>query len=167
VGWPFTAPSPPLHLVDLTPLGRLHHAVAAICDIMTGSLFDPILSFFVFFAFRIVLRRQWLAAGAFVALLVFMNSYDSSYPRMDVPLWVIVGSTAAFVLWHYGILTLMPVKAFSQLLSDWPRTLDFSQWYAGIGMLPLLLTVVAAIYAFRISLGGRVFPKPAPVSGLQ
>jgi len=65
-----------------------------------------------------VLRRQWLAAGAFVALLVFMNTYDSSYPRVDVPLWVIVGSTAAFVLWRYGILTLMAVKAFSQLLSD-------------------------------------------------
>jgi hypothetical protein len=36
-----------------------------------------------------------------------------------------------------------------------PRTLDCSSWYAGLGMIPVVLLAGIAIYGFRLSLTGR------------
>jgi predicted Ser/Thr protein kinase len=160
------AGAPPL-IPTLAPLSGIRFAVASVCDVMTGSLFDPMMHFFVFFILRAVLRKQAIAAVAFVVLIVVMNNLASDYPRVDVPVWVVLAVFVVFVLLRFGILALMALKAFSMLLMDWPRTLDFSQWYAGVGVLPLLLVAVAAMYGFRISLGPKLFSPPAPAPGRQ
>jgi hypothetical protein len=36
-----------------------------------------------------------------------------------------------------------------------PHTLDLSSWYFGVGMAPLVLMLMVAVYSFRTSLAGR------------
>jgi hypothetical protein len=40
-------------------------------------------------------------------------------------------------------------------LNHFPVTLNFSVWYAGIGMAPLIAVLALALFAFYTSLGGQ------------
>jgi hypothetical protein len=40
-------------------------------------------------------------------------------------------------------------------MSNFPVTLNFSMWYAGIGLAPLVAVLALAVFAFYTSLGGQ------------
>jgi hypothetical protein len=51
-----------------------------------------------------------------------------------------------------AVITLGVVSTY---LLDVPITLDFSSWYAAIGIAPLAASILIAWYGFRVSLAGR------------
>ncbi len=40
-------------------------------------------------------------------------------------------------------------------MSNFPVALNFSMWYAGIGLAPLVAVLALAVFAFYTSLGGQ------------
>ena len=112
---------------------------------------------FVFFLLRTLLRRDWLA-GAALALLAGISLAATVSPaegELFAPVYVLI----AFVLVRYGALALISIYLAPVLLNATALTLDPSRWYFGYSLTVLLVSVAIAVYAFRISLGGRPLIK--------
>ena len=142
-------------LAFLYPLLGLREALAGVLNSFTNSLFDPIFGLLLLFLIRIAVRNQWLAVALFILLVAAVNSNGSAYPWTDVPIYLGIAAINAFLLMRYGLLAAIISDMLYDFVIGIPRTLDFSLWYAGTGMLPLVLTGLIAIYGFRVALGGR------------
>ena len=145
---------------SLATLLGVRQAVGAGLDALTGSLFDPIMLFFLLFVARAVLRKQWIAAAAFIAIASVVNTGGTSYPWVDYTANALFAGLTVVVLLRFGLLALIATEALSQFLTGVPRTLDFSAWYSGIGVASLVLVALIAIYGFRTSLAGRKLLDP-------
>jgi hypothetical protein len=130
-------------------------AIAMALSAITNALFGPMLFFFILFIVRVVLRRPWITAAAFVAILTGIFSTNMTYPSTDLPAYLLLAALYAFVLLRFGLLAMVVTDGILTILPGVPRTLNFSAWYAGIGFVPLVLTALIAYYGFRTSLGGR------------
>jgi len=93
-----------------------------------------------------------------------VDSGGTSYPWIDYTANALFAGLAVFVLLRFGLLALIATEAFSQFLTGVPRTLDFSAWYAGIGVASRVLVALMAIYGFRASLAGRRLLDPGRAS---
>jgi uncharacterized SAM-binding protein YcdF (DUF218 family) len=60
-----------------------------------------------------------------------------------------------FAAVRFGFLAFTIALFVAQLLLNDPLTLDLSRWYAARGLLPLGLILALAVWAFRVSLGGK------------
>ncbi len=139
--------------------GRL--AAAAALWSVSGSLWDPMIALFLLFVLRVVLRKEWVAAIVFALLIGSLDSSGTAYPAADLTINILQAGLGVFVLLRYGVLVLIVINVVNDFLMGIPRTLDFSLWYAPMGMLPLLLAAAVAIYGFRVSLAGRpLFKDP-------
>jgi hypothetical protein len=118
---------------------------------LTGSM----LFFLLFFLFRMILRKEWLAGVGFVLLFATLRGFSSSYPLAEVPAIVIVYTVVVFMLLRCGLLALVVTIFITDLLAELVFTTNFSAWY-GTGSLLLIVVVSGlAIFAFRKSLGGH------------
>jgi hypothetical protein len=120
-----------------------------------NALFDALFYFFVLFGLRVLLRKQWIAAIAFVMIMSFITTFGTSTPWVDYPVAAVEVAVFAFVLLRFGLLAAMAADGCIQLLEACPPTLDFSSWYLGLALIPPALVALIAVYGFRISLAGR------------
>jgi serine/threonine-protein kinase len=115
--------------------------------------------FFLMFVFRIVLRKPWLAAAAFVLFWVGIQAYDNHHFLQTVPAFVLVYCIAAFVLMRYGFVALAVGIFTVDLLSNVPITTDLSSWYIGSPVFVLLLVAAMAVWGCYSALGGQKLLK--------
>jgi len=120
-----------------------------------NSFLGPLIILFLLFVLRVAVRKEWLAAILCVAILGLISSPAMYYPAVDWPIGLLVDALSVFLLMRYGLLVLIASTALANLLLTVPRTLDFSLWYAPMGMLPLVVAALIAFYGFRISLAGQ------------
>ena len=117
--------------------------------------------FFLMFILRVILRKPWLAAVAFVLVWTSLKA-GSSNPNLIaivLPLQILVYSGAAFVLLRYGALSLATGIFVADILLSVPITLHLASWYAG-GTVFVLLTVLAITgWGFYIALAEQKLLK--------
>jgi hypothetical protein len=119
------------------------------------ALSSSIVFFLMLFLLRVLLRKQWIAAVAFVALMSTVSVIGSSTPWVDLLESALVLGVLAFVLLRFGLLTAIVAFTSADLLRACPPTLDVPAWYFGLVPIPLLAVALIAIYGFRTSLAGR------------
>jgi serine/threonine-protein kinase len=130
------------------------HAVSDLFDAQKGIGFF-IGAFVLLLLLRILMRRPWLANGAFalIMLVLFTDGLTADY--FD---WIGTAITIAIILVtmiRFGLLSFI-VLAFSYaLLAGCPFMLDFSSWYAGVGLVGPLAALALAGCGFWIALAGR------------
>jgi serine/threonine-protein kinase len=116
--------------------------------------------FFLLFVLPVVLRREWLAAAAWVLIGTTLSAsgaegyWGAEHRALNV---VFAGLGAVMLLvflLRFGLLTLAVVYVFGVALAYVPLTADRSAWYAGTGLVYALLAGLA-VYGFVLSLGGR------------
>ena len=102
-----------------------------------GSLFDPMITLFALFFMRVLLRKQWIAAAAAVAILTIMSfsSGPPAAPAIDIPATVLLETLEVLVLLHFGVPAVIVADVISNYVVNVPNTLDFSSWYASTGLL--------------------------------
>jgi tRNA A-37 threonylcarbamoyl transferase component Bud32 len=111
--------------------------------------------FFLMFVFRVLLRKPWLAAIAFVALWSALKVVGSQHPMVLLPLQVFVYAGAAFVLIRFGALALATGIFVADILLNIAITSHLTAWYYG-GTWFVLVTVLALLgWAFYIALAGQ------------
>ena len=67
------------------------------------------------------------------------------------------------VLTRFGLLCLIVVNVFGQILGSLPISLDVSSWYSLGSWLVLFVVVAVVLYAAKLALGGRaLFPEALP-----
>jgi len=125
-----------------------------VADVAQELMLAPFVWFallFVLFVLRILLRKQWAAAIAWVLLFTVLASGDPGG-------WVsalIFSTLAVFVMIRFGLLALVANHVVFTILQHFPLTTQGSAWYAGIGLTGILLIASMAFYGFYTSLGGR------------
>ncbi len=103
---------------------------------------------------QVLLRRRWLAV-AFVGLLLVALALSGENYAVELPLGIVIAALTIFVAARYGILALCFSYFASLLLTVAPLSPDLSRWYAGRGLFLAGAVAALAIYAFRVSLGGK------------
>jgi hypothetical protein len=148
------ATAPP-SLPSLVGLGGLRPLAAFALQTIDGAMFDPMIVLFVLFLMRVLLRKQWIAAAAAVALLTAISVGQTSAPAIDIPATALLEALEVLVLLRFGVPAVIVAGVVSTYLLDVPITLDFSSWYVGLGILPLAACAFIAWYGFRTALAGR------------
>ncbi len=117
---------------------------------------------FVLFILRVLFRRQWLAAFAFIALLTIPRYFAPPSGLTGIGLllftvtWAILPIVLIVVSLRFGLLALC-AAAFAQffLADEFTITLDVSTWYVGASFTAMGVVIAVAGYAFHTALAGR------------
>jgi len=141
------------------PLDSLRDAIGAWFRLLMATPIYPVGVLLVVLLLRMVLRRDWLAVVALVALITFGWSLSQA-TWVALVIGILFTTTILVSLIRFGLFAAM--VAF--LFSNWDLfvvTSDLSAWYAGQSMLTLALFAALAVYGFWISLAGRPLFKDA------
>ncbi|HUA63071.1 MAG TPA: serine/threonine-protein kinase [Verrucomicrobiae bacterium] len=143
-------------MVALDPLQSVRMLAGGVLSSWAGSLFGPLLILFLLFVLRVLLRKEWAAAAVCSILIGILNTgAPTVYFVPDLIVNTLQGALFVFVIIRFGLLTAIVASTLGDFLLGLPRTLDFSLWYASMGMLPLVLMGLVAVYGFYRSVGSR------------
>ncbi len=142
-------------LYSATYLTGARPALAAWLMHVPLSIQSTLVFFFVFLVFRVILRKEWLAAIAFVALFASMKLVGSDFLKVEAVLQVLVYATAVLVVIRFGLVALAAGMFSADVLLNVPLTADLSNWYAANGVLVTLSILALASWGFYTALGGR------------
>jgi hypothetical protein len=142
------------HPGGIDALLGMRYIAAGFVGQLAGSVGSAFGSFFLMFLLRVVLRKQWLAAAAFVALWVAYQSLASG-ELWVIPFEVAVYAVFAMLILRYGIVPLIVSILTADCLLNAPITLDFSSWYIASSLVCLLVFLGIAFYGFRCTVAGK------------
>ncbi len=94
-----------------------------------AAILTCLLFFFVIFLLRAILRKEWIAASVFVAVITFALTSGTTTPWVDYPLGAVAFTVFSFTLLRFGLLAAMVSSVVGQALAT-GGSLDFS-WYTG------------------------------------
>jgi len=140
---------------SLNALLGVRHEIAEMLNAVPDALSSSMIFFFMLFLLRVLLRKEWITAAAFVAIMSAVAAIGSATPWMDMIESGLMLAVLAFVLLRFGLLVAIVAFTSLGLLNACPPTLDVSAWYIGLVPIPLLAVAAIAIYGFRTSLAGR------------
>jgi serine/threonine-protein kinase len=107
---------------------------------------------FVLFLLRLLTRRDWLAVVLFALVIAFIN-YAGNWQVLAMS--ILANGLLAVAMTRYGLVSVVVVIFATYTLNVFPVTLNFSAWYAGIGLAPIVAVLALAVFAFYTSLGGQ------------
>ena len=113
----------------------------------------------LFFLLRAVLRKEWLAVGAFALIMavplsgVARENLGQGGP-IATAFGLVLAAALILVFLRFGLLALVFGLYFGHFL-EFPLTTDSSAWYAGTSLFLLLVLAAIAVYGFRIATAGR------------
>jgi hypothetical protein len=130
------------------------------------ALYGAFILTFLLLFLTLLFRRQWLgfAAGwvilSTLAVLGEGVGYDSSVTWIFN---VLLATLALVWVLRFGMLTTVAAIVFHHLLIFFPITSNITAWYAADFVVDFILLAAIAIYAFRVSVGGkRIFSNLLP-----
>ena len=144
-------PSGAPNIPSLSALTGVRQTIFLLVDTGFDSIFTSIFFFFLLFVLRVVLRRQWLATVAFVAVLMPILTGSLGYNWIDSSFRAAFAVLFAFILLRFGLLALMVAIASQNILGNVPWSAEPS----AMNLFALAIVAAVAIYGFRTSLAGR------------
>jgi hypothetical protein len=141
--------------VQANTLLGIRFAAAGVVDFLVAAVIFSLAYLFLLVLLRATLRKEWLAAAAFVALFVFLQVVGSETPILDAGFMFLVLGGGVLILMRFGLVTFATVYFVRSLLHEFPITRDLSAWYAPSGMVAVIVVAAIAIYGFRTTLEGR------------
>jgi len=146
----------PTHVVILNTVLSVPRVASALLGILPGSILSTLGVFFLLFLLRVIFRREWLAAIAFVVMLTAIATLLSQDNiAVSLPIRAVQYVMTIFVMLRFGLLSFVVGQAMVNILLLFPITADFSAWYAGSTIFALVFIVALAGFAFHTALAGR------------
>jgi len=143
-------------LPPLEPLLGVRYEVAGLLNAVVSGIFMGLFFLFLLFVLRALLRKTWLAAIVYVAVLVFIfGSLEATTPWLNYAIFTLYQAVFVFILLRFGLMAAITAAVCLNLLESCPATLDFSAWYVGLSLIPPVIVALIAVYGFHISLAGR------------
>jgi predicted Ser/Thr protein kinase len=125
-----------------------------------ASIIGTLQFFFLLLGLKFVLRKDWLAAIAFVALFAVPKGLTSSHVPVELPMWILVYAVAVIIVYRFGLIPLACAIFTINMLFNVPFTADSSAWYMSTFALTVLSVVALAGWGFYQSLGGEPLWRP-------
>jgi hypothetical protein len=132
--------------------------LAGILAALPSGIFTVLLFTFMLFLLRLLLRKEWLAGAAFVAIITFAVTSPNTTPWIDYPIQAVAFALFTVAMLRFGLLAAIVVGASSFVLTL-GSVFDSSAWYAGMAAAPYVLVALIAIFGYRVSIGGRTLFK--------
>jgi hypothetical protein len=111
--------------------------------------------FFLLLGLKVLVRKDWIAAVAFVAIFTGLSS-SGSYLSVQVPTRILVYGIAVLIVYRFGLVPLAVAIFTVDMLVNVPFSADFSTWYMTSSLFALLSVVALAGWGFYHSLGGQL-----------
>ena len=153
-GWFGKLPPEPISWALPPSLGA-RGTLSALLGFIPGQLGVTLAFFFLFCLFRLLLRKDWLAAAALVLIFVGAFALPGNYPLVDAVFVAGTYGSMIFILKRFGLLPLVAVFITDVSLRDTLLTTHLSAWYAEPVFFGVFFVLGLAIYGFRVSLAGR------------
>ncbi len=132
--------------------GDLRHAESFVYSIRLGIAVALGL-FFLFFLLRVLLRQEWLAAGAVILVAQFLPiGIETVLERIAFTLMV---GVFLLVIIRFGVLATAAGFFAVNLLSGILLATDFSAWYAGSTILVVSVFLAFTAHAFHTAVANR------------
>ena len=125
-----------------------------------GSILGTLQFFFVLFGLKVVLRKDWLAAIAFVGLLALPRGLTADHVGIELPTEILVYAIAVLIVFRFGLIPLAVAIFTINMTANLSFSSDPSAWYAANSWLALLSVIVLATWGFYHSFGGQLVWKP-------
>ncbi len=129
-------------------------------EILTRALYATRTALFMVLLlvlFRVVVRKQWAAALAFVLLFAGLNALDSDRPAFDAVRTFLYFSMLAATVLRWGLTSLTVGLMIADLLLVMPATLELSAWYVGQSVLIAAIPLSLASWALYTSASGPLW----------
>jgi hypothetical protein len=143
---------PELHNMDYLMGGRV--ALGAWFQQAPSAIMAALEFFFLVLGLKALLKKDWLAATAFVVIFTGLHS-TAPHPEIELPVFAVIYGIAALIMYRYGLVPLVCAIFTVDMLANVPLTADFSAWYVGTSFLALFSVVALAGWGFYHSLGGK------------
>jgi hypothetical protein len=111
--------------------------------------------FFVLFLLRALLRKQWLAALAFILLFSALKVLGSDHPGVEGPILFLFYSTVVIVVLRFGLVSLAVGILVADLLLNAPVATSLSIWYAASTVFLFASILALAAWGAYTSLAGQ------------
>jgi hypothetical protein len=119
------------------------------------AVFSALALFFLVFLLRLVLRKDWLAAGAWVCVSIAQNVLASTDPWVTAAFAGIVVSSLMVLLFRSGLLSFCVAVLFVDVLGNFPLTTHVQEWYGTGTVVAVVGLLFLAGYGFRTALAGK------------
>ena len=138
-------------LEALRPGGHFGNAITF--ALLDGVQF-AVAGVFVFLLLRLIFRKTWLAAAAFLLVCTPLLAGASS-AAPDIAYGVTTILLFMIITLRLGLLTSVVMLSSERLLTRLPLTLDPGAWYVSSSLTVLLIVVAMAAYGFIVAQSGR------------
>jgi hypothetical protein len=122
---------------------------------LLGSIRSTLIFFLVLFLLRVLLRRRWLAAVAFVAVFAATPLLASRHLLIEGPMQIALYTIAAMAVVRFGLVTLAAGILTANVLVSVPVTASLSSWYVSSSAFVYSSVLALALWGFYTSLGGQ------------
>jgi hypothetical protein len=140
--------------------------IYALSVIFAGAIMPTLGSFFLFFLYFLLTRRDWLAAVAYITTWLIPCFFIPTDSRdVLVILSLAYGAVLIFLYLRFGLLTVAATSVAADVLVSSPVTLDFSAWYSGGSIVYLGVLIGMAAYGFVVASGGQALAWVSYVTG--
>jgi serine/threonine-protein kinase len=144
--------------LDPTLLSGPAHWFSYSLGSVPAFVLQALAEFLALFLLRTLLRKEWIAASAFVVLAVtFAVLFLGLTAWPVIPLRAVEYMLMVAVLMNFGLVSIAVANLVIGFLLSFPITGDWSVWYAGASLYPLLLIAALAAFAFHSALAGKHF----------
>ena len=148
-----TGASPQLGEMEYLLGGR--RILGAWLGYLLGSIRGTLSLFLILFLLRVLLKRRWLAAAAFVAVFAAPEVLASRHPLLEGPMQVAIYAIAAIAVVRFGLVTLAAGILTVNAVLSVPVTASLSSWYAGCSVFVFSSVLALALWGSFTSLAGQ------------
>jgi tRNA A-37 threonylcarbamoyl transferase component Bud32 len=120
-----------------------------------SSIVGTLQFFFLLFGLKFVLRKDWLATIAFVAIFALPRGLVDPHPNIELPTLVLVYCIAVLIVMRFGLIPLAVAIFTVDMAANLPLSSDLSAWFMTNSLLALSSVVALAVWGFHYSLGGQ------------
>jgi Protein kinase domain/zinc-ribbon domain len=132
----------------------VHDAIASLLLYVLIYVVYSLVIFFLLFALRLLVKRDWIAA-ILVAFLGAITNPSGEYPLLTYILLGIIWLSILLMLRRFGMFALVVGLVVQNVLVVFPMTFHLSRWYASAGLTGVVVILALTIYGFKTGLGGR------------
>ena len=126
---------------------------------IANSILGTLQFFFLLLGLKFLLRKDWLAAIAFVAIFAVPRGLLDSHPKIELPTLILVYSIAVLIVLRFGLIPLAVAIFTVDMTMGLPWSGDVSAWYMSNSLVALFSVVVLAAWGFYHSLGAQAVWK--------
>ncbi len=145
--------APSLRLIG--PLLGAKLAASWFLLLVFDATFGALAVYFLVFLLRLLLRKDWLAAAAWISVAVVQNVLVNTNQWLAGVFSALVVTALMVALFRFGILSFVVAMLFLTVLTEFPLASNLPAWYGTGSVVALVGLVAIAGYGFRIALAGK------------